>query len=166
MVKVRRKIGVNYHSKESDMNKLFVMIFSVFVFTVSTESVKADCFPCFDTTTERISKKKTHKQKQTRKPVSAESFGSGTRGIASYYWQPQAVACGGRFNPNAMTAAHRTFPCGSRVRVTASNGRSVVVTINDRGPFVKGRIIDLSLAAAKQIGMTKSGLTTVTVERF
>lgn len=90
---------------------------------------------------------------------------AGQSGIASYYWQPQAVACGGRFNPNALTAAHKTYPCGSRIRVTNKrNGKSVVVTVNDRGPFVKGRIVDLSLAAAKIIGMTGSGLVPVTVE--
>lgn len=87
-------------------------------------------------------------------------------GMASYYWQPQAVACGGRFNPKALTAAHKTLPCGSKVRVTNKrNGKSVVVTITDRGPFVKGRIIDLSLAAAKIIGMTGSGVAPVTVAR-
>lgn len=143
-----------------------VMILALLVLCVFTVgSSKADCFPCFETQTEQHVTKKTHKNQKT-KTVRTESFGSGSRGIASYYWQPQAVACGGRFNPHAMTAAHRTYPCGSRVRVTTSNGRSVIVTINDRGPFVKGRIVDLSLAAARQIGMTKSGLTTVTVERI
>ncbi len=87
-------------------------------------------------------------------------------GKASYYWQPQKVACGGKFNPNALTAAHRTLPCGSKVRVTNKrNGRSVVVTINDRGPFVKGRVIDVSLRAAKILGMTKAGVVPVKVER-
>lgn len=90
---------------------------------------------------------------------------SAQSGVASFYWQPQAVACGGRFNPNAMTAAHKTLPCGSKVRVTnKKNGKSVVVTINDRGPFIKGRIIDLSRAAAKAIGM--GGLATVTVSKM
>lgn len=85
-------------------------------------------------------------------------------GLASYYSQPQRVACGGKFNPNAMTAAHRTYKCGTQVTVTNKrNGRSVVVTINDRGPFVKGRIIDVSLAAAKKLGMTGSGVVAVTV---
>lgn len=87
-------------------------------------------------------------------------------GMASYYWQPQAVACGGRFNPNALTAAHKTLPCGSRVKVTNKrNGKSVVVTINDRGPYIKGRIIDLSKAAAAQIGMIGAGVAPVNVER-
>jgi rare lipoprotein A len=87
--------------------------------------------------------------------------------MASYYWQPQAVACGGRFNPGALTAAHKSLPCGSKVRVTNKrNGKSVTVTINDRGPFVAGRIIDLSKAAAIQIDMTGSGVVPVTVERL
>jgi rare lipoprotein A len=86
-------------------------------------------------------------------------------GKASYYWQPQAVASGGRFNPNAMTAAHKTLPFGTRVRVTRkSTGRSVVVIINDRGPYIKGRIIDLSRAAAKRLGMTAAGVTSVRVD--
>lgn len=87
-------------------------------------------------------------------------------GIASYYWKPQKVACGGRFNPNAMTAAHRTLPCGSKVLVKGKNGRTVTVTINDRGPFIRGRIIDLSLAAAKKMRMTKSGIMKVTIKRI
>lgn len=87
-------------------------------------------------------------------------------GKASFYWQPQRVACGGRFNPNAMTAAHRTYKCGTRIRVTNKrNGKSVVVTVNDRGPFVKGRIVDVSLAAAKKLGMTKAGVVPVTVTK-
>lgn len=91
--------------------------------------------------------------------------GGGSHGIASYYWQPQRVASGGWFNPNAMTAAHKTLPFGTRVRVThAGNGRSVIVRINDRGPYVKGRIIDLSKAAAGVIGMQGQGIARVRME--
>jgi rare lipoprotein A len=90
--------------------------------------------------------------------------GSGQSGMASYYWQSQRLASGGWFNPNAMTAAHKTLPFGTRVRVTHSgSGRSVDVTINDRGPFVAGRIIDLSRAAASAIGMTGQGVANVKV---
>jgi rare lipoprotein A len=90
--------------------------------------------------------------------------GSETSGIASYYWQHQRVASGGWFNPSAMTAAHRTLPFGTRVRVThLANGRSVNVVINDRGPFIAGRIIDLSKGAAGVIGMTGQGLARVRV---
>ncbi len=86
----------------------------------------------------------------------------GTTGIASYYWQPQRVASGGWFNPNAMTAAHKTLPFGTRVRVThLGNGRSVDVTINDRGPYIAGRIIDLSKAAAGSINMQGQGVAQV-----
>ena len=84
-------------------------------------------------------------------------------GIASFYDYPQKVACGGRYDRNAMTAAHRTLPCGTKVRVN-SGVKSIVVTINDRGPFIRGRIIDLSYAAASQIGMLGSGLIRVTLE--
>jgi rare lipoprotein A len=92
-------------------------------------------------------------------------YSSGLRGIASYYWQPQPLASGGRFNPNAMTAAHRTLPFGIRVRVTRQDtGRSVVVTINDRGPYIQGRVIDLSRRAAQEMGMTGQGLARVTVD--
>jgi rare lipoprotein A len=91
--------------------------------------------------------------------------GGGSNGVASFYWQPQRVASGGWFNPNAMTAAHKTLPFGTRVRVThASNGRSVIVRINDRGPYVRGRIIDLSRAAASIIGMTGQGVARIRME--
>ncbi|MBS0244190.1 MAG: septal ring lytic transglycosylase RlpA family protein [Proteobacteria bacterium] len=90
-----------------------------------------------------------------------ESSG-GTVGMASYYWEPQALASGGRFNPNALTAAHKTLPFGTRVRVThLGNGRSVNVVINDRGPYVGGRIIDLSKAAASAIAMTGQGVARI-----
>lgn len=91
--------------------------------------------------------------------------GHSMSGVASYYWQPQPVASGGRFNPNALTAAHKTLPFGTKVRVThLGNGRSVTVTINDRGPYIRGRIIDLSRRAAGVIGMTGSGVARVSVD--
>jgi len=95
---------------------------------------------------------------------SARSGRSGQTGVASYYSRPQCVSSGGQFNASAMTAAHRTLPFGTRVRVThASNGRSVDVRINDRGPFTAGRIIDLSKAAAQAIGMAGQGVARVRV---
>ncbi len=109
-------------------------------------------------------KKKTYGYKSAKKSYSVASSGGGYSGMASYYWQPQRVASGGWFNPNALTAAHKTLPFGTKVRVTnRNNGRSVVVTINDRGPYIKGRIIDLSRAAAQQVGMTASGVAPVSV---
>jgi rare lipoprotein A len=87
-------------------------------------------------------------------------------GVASVYSTESGsrTASGARLNPGALTAAHRSLPFGSKVKVTnRRNGRSVVVTVNDRGPFVRGRIIDVTPAAASALGF--SGLTQVTVER-
>lgn len=108
--------------------------------------------------------RRTRQARANRSGVGRGSVGGGggTTGLASFYWQPQRVASGGWFNPNAMTAAHKTLPFGTRVRVThAGNGRSVEVTINDRGPFIAGRIIDLSRAAASAINMTGQGVAAV-----
>lgn len=88
-------------------------------------------------------------------------------GMASYYGNELAgnrTANGERFDPGDMTAAHRTLPFGSKVRVTnMSNGQSVVVRINDRGPFGRGRVIDISQAAAREIGMHRSGTAKVSM---
>lgn len=89
-------------------------------------------------------------------------------GIASIYaYKGEPAANGGRVSPNALTAAHRTLPFGTRVRVTnKQNGRSVIVRINDRGPYVQGRIIDLTPASAHALGFDNvQGLAPVTVER-
>ena len=83
--------------------------------------------------------------------------------IASYYSAPQRTASGGRFDPSGMTAAHRTLPFGTRVRV-AWRGRSVTVRINDRGPFIRGRSLDLSRGAARALGMTSRGVALVKME--
>ena len=89
-------------------------------------------------------------------------------GTASYYgseFRGRRTASGERFNPKAMTAAHKTLPLGSRVRVTnLRNGKSVEVTINDRGPYTGGRIIDLSKGAARKLDMIRSGTAKVRPE--
>ena len=86
-------------------------------------------------------------------------------GMASYYGNELAgnrTASGERFDPGQLTAAHRSLPFGSKVRVTnTSNGDSVIVRINDRGPFSHGRVIDVSHAAAREIGMHRSGTARV-----
>jgi rare lipoprotein A len=88
---------------------------------------------------------------------------SAQSGIASVYSEGNRTANGEHVSSSTMTAAHRTLPFGTMVRVTnQSNGRSVVVRINDRGPFVKGRIIDLTPAGAHALGF--SGLAHVTVD--
>lgn len=89
-------------------------------------------------------------------------------GMASWYGGKHhggPTASGERFDKNAMTAAHRTLPMNTRVRVTSKkNGRSVVVRINDRGPYGKGRIIDLSEEAARRLDMIEAGVVPVRVE--
>ena len=91
-----------------------------------------------------------------------------TVGTASFYGKGFAgkpTASGEIFNPSAMTAAHKTYPFGTKVRVVnLKNNIAVLVRINDRGPFVEGRIIDLSQGAAEKIGMVNDGLTRVRIE--
>ncbi|HEY7119303.1 MAG TPA: septal ring lytic transglycosylase RlpA family protein [Tepidisphaeraceae bacterium] len=88
--------------------------------------------------------------------------------LASYYaekYQGRLTANGERFDVARLTAAHRTLPFGTRVRVTnLKNGRTVVVRINDRGPYIAGRIIDLTPAAARQLDMIQAGVVPVKLE--
>ena len=91
--------------------------------------------------------------------------GRGFSGMASFYGNESGsrTASGQRFNQNAMTCAHRSLPFGTKLRVT-HGGQSVVVTVNDRGPFVRGRVLDLSTGAARAIGLTGAGVGKVTAE--
>ncbi|HVX76347.1 MAG TPA: septal ring lytic transglycosylase RlpA family protein [Bradyrhizobium sp.] len=86
-------------------------------------------------------------------------------GLASFYGNESGrqTASGQRFSQNAMTCAHRSLPFGTKLRVT-HDGRSVVVTVNDRGPYVRGRVLDLSTGAARAIGLTSAGVGRVTAE--
>jgi len=92
------------------------------------------------------------------------------RGKATYYSKRATghrTANGERLHHDSMTCAHRTYPFGTLLKVTnTGNGQSVVVRVNDRGPFVRGRIIDLSWGAARKIGMLSQGVAPVTVERI
>ena len=98
-------------------------------------------------------------------PVTAQT----QSGKASYYaksFTGRKTASGERLHRDSMTCAHRSYPFGTLLRVTnISNGRQVVVRVNDRGPFRKGRIIDLSWGAAKELGMIAQGIAPVTVEK-
>jgi len=88
-------------------------------------------------------------------------------GSASWYSLPRnKTASGERMNPSAMTAAHRTLPFGTVIKVTNQrNGKAVTVRINDRGPFSKGRVLDLSKAAARALGFVSAGHTKICMER-
>lgn len=157
------------------VNKILLFVVLSFVLLLPTQSKADYCeWPCFSDKKEKTVSK-TYNKKTKRKanreftvrdvPLVGDVIRLFETGLASFYWQPQPVACGGRFNPNAMTAAHKTLKCGTKVRVTNKrNNKSVTVTINDRGPYVRGRVIDLSKAAAYAISMQNAGVVPVTVE--
>jgi len=105
--------------------------------------------------------------KATRPAGAPPAPGTRIVGLASWYGQRHqghATASGEIYDVNKLTAAHRTFPFGTRLRVTnVENGRSVVVRVNDRGPWVNDRILDVSQAAAKALGMIGEGVTRVEI---
>jgi rare lipoprotein A len=103
------------------------------------------------------------RQARTTEPVKHHQ--NAYSGMASWYDEAQMTASGERFDKHKLTAAHRTLPLGTLVRVTnQKNGKSVIVRINDRGPYGHGRIIDLSEAAARRLDMIDAGVVPVTLE--
>lgn len=88
-----------------------------------------------------------------------------SQGLASFYTEGTRTASGERFNTHELTAAHRTLPFGTRLRVTnVTTGRSVTVRVNDRGPFIPGRIVDVSYSAAESLGMVGRGVAKVKLD--
>jgi rare lipoprotein A len=86
-------------------------------------------------------------------------------GVASFYTEGQQTASGEKFDTNDLTAAHPTLPFGTRLRVTnVASGRSVTVRVNDRGPYVPGRVVDVSHSAADELGMVGSGIAKVKLD--
>jgi len=117
--------------------------------------------------------KKLEQKKVLEQPAPAKTLEKSTvlgEGMASFYGAELAgnrTASGERFNPSAMTAAHRTLPMGTKLKVTnKANGKTVIVRINDRGPFAKNRIIDVSRGAAEKISMVRSGTARVILARI
>lgn len=99
-----------------------------------------------------------------RAPEPSESKGK-SNGIASFYWQGTKTASGEKFDPKELTAAHPTLPFGTRLRVTNQHtGRSVTVRVNDRGPYVPGRVVDVSYSAAQELGMVGRGVAPVKLD--
>lgn len=152
----------------------------IFSSTATFAEVKKEKQVKKDKTTQVV-KKKAKVNKKKKKPIvkrrysksqtavkSTPSKYSAQRGVASWYgpgFHGRLTASGQRFNQNALTAAHRTLPFGTKVRVTnAKSGKSVVVTINDRGPFIRGRVLDLSKGAFSSIASTSSGVVNVKYE--
>jgi rare lipoprotein A len=116
--------------------------------------------------------RKHHVASRTRYALGAKSRGdldgrgeTKSRGIASFYRHDSKTASGEKFDPSELTAAHRTLPFGTRLRVTnLANGRSVTVRVNDRGPFVRGRTVDVSSSAAEALQMTERGVAKVKLD--
>lgn len=105
----------------------------------------------------------------TQAPLScAQARDYRQEGIASWYGKAhhgRRTASGARFDMHALTAAHRSLPFGSRIKVTnTANGRSVVLTVNDRGPFIAGRLLDVSYRAARELNFARAGLAEVRIE--
>ena len=99
--------------------------------------------------------------------VSGNALAAKSCGGASWYALHSRTASGEMMNPAAMTAAHKTLPLGSKVKVThAKTGKSIIVRINDRGPFIKGRVIDLSKGAARKLGFISAGHAKVCISRI
>jgi rare lipoprotein A len=97
--------------------------------------------------------------------ASASSGDTASHGVASFYWEGTETASGEKFDKNELTAAHPTLPFGTRLRVTnVSTGRSVTVRVNDRGPYVRGRVVDVSPSAAEALGMVDKGLANVRLD--
>jgi peptidoglycan lytic transglycosylase len=103
-----------------------------------------------------------------RKPAAetSEAVTSGKGGgVASYYWQGTKTASGEKFDPKELTAAHPTLPFGTKLRVTNTHtGQSVTVRVNDRGPYVPGRVVDVSYSAAQELGMINRGVAKVKLD--
>jgi peptidoglycan lytic transglycosylase len=102
--------------------------------------------------------------RDTTEPHLTKAEGS-SFGVASFYTEGTKTASGEKFDPHELTAASPSLPFGTRVRVTnVSNGRSVVVRVNDRGPFVAGRVVDVSYSAAETLGMVERGTAKVKLD--
>jgi rare lipoprotein A len=113
-------------------------------------------------TTQRPAATTTRRRQDTSTQVASLAKSDG---LASYYSHGSRTASGEKFNPRELTAAHPTLPFGTRVRVTnVTTGRSVTVRINDRGPFVRGRVIDVSHSAAESLGMVGRGVAKVKLD--
>lgn len=131
-----------------------VLTLSLIMNSINTQAKKTNNKQTTDTTTVVINKN----NKQHLMKGKATYYGNN-------YSSNRKTASGERFNKNALTAAHKTLPFGTMVKVTnTKNNKTVIVKINDRGPYGKGRIIDLSVAAAKELCMLSSGVVPCTLE--
>jgi rare lipoprotein A len=114
-------------------------------------------------TNRRVAARKKHTPFASDKKAAETQFASD--GVASFYTQGTQTASGEKFDTHELTAAHRTLPFGTRLRVTnVATGRSVTVRVNDRGPFIRGRDVDVSYSAAETLGMVGGGIAKVKLD--
>ncbi|WP_442895569.1 septal ring lytic transglycosylase RlpA family protein [Bradyrhizobium sp. AZCC 1719] len=117
------------------------------------------------TTSSMIKRRVASVRKHTASRRNAGSIKTNSHGIASFYTEGTKTASGEKFNTLEMTAAHPTLPFGTKLRVTnLASGRSVTVRVNDRGPYVQGRIVDVSYSAADALGMVGKGVAKVKLD--
>lgn len=113
--------------------------------------------------TRRVAAARKHTRSASRSDAGSSKMAS--HGVASFYSEGTKTASGEKFNALEMTAAHPTLPFGTKLRVTnLSSGRSVTVRVNDRGPYVQGRIVDVSYSAADALGMVGKGVAKVKLD--
>jgi rare lipoprotein A len=118
-----------------------------------------------DRSTSMIKRRVAAAKKHTASRTDAGASKTPSHGVASYYTEGTKTASGEKFNALEMTAAHPTLPFGTKLRVTnLSSGRSVTVRVNDRGPFVHGRVVDVSYSAADALGMVGKGVAKVKLD--
>jgi rare lipoprotein A len=145
-------------------NTLFLTILSAFFFSGCATSYT----PVPTTDYETIQSAPQQKSKKNKRVSAKSKIGFKQIGIASYYgykWNGRTTANGERLNLSKFTAAHKSLPFNSLVKVTdLDTGKSVVVRINDRGPYINGRIIDLTDSAARKLGITHKGIARVKIE--
>lgn len=127
--------------------------------------VVADKPSSFDANRQGAARKHASSASDKTDKRAAQTAAGGSYGLASFYGHQSQTASGEKFNPQELTAAHRTLPFGTRVRVTdVATGRSVTVRVNDRGPFVPGRIVDVSSSAAETLGISGRGIAKVKLD--
>jgi rare lipoprotein A len=160
--------GVNLMMRRV-MKAALVMVSGLLLAVPGAQAAKRACDgPAYACASAYKKSPKAAAYKAKGKYASKKSYkgSGGSSGVASWYggkFHGRKTASGETYNQNALTAAHRTLPFGTRVRVTGANGKSVVVRINDRGPFVGGRVIDLSRAAANSLGINGLGRVKIAV---
>jgi rare lipoprotein A len=162
----RAGIGAKHRPSPSAIGTLRVLAAAI---TAATLAACAQQPPMVSGTSRQAafepSRKAVARHRMPQASREAAGTNGGTHGIASFYSYDPHTASGEKFDAKELTAAHRTLPFGTRLRVTdVATGRSVTVRVNDRGPFVRGRVVDVSASAAETLGITAKGVAKVKLD--